>query len=176
MKWVKETLSLHKKWSFPLRISSLFVQWILCLLAHLFPIHPFFIPWKQKNFFWCFHGAEKGCTGSKWLNRLIYGFDIKNKEKAVLLGKYMSDDIIYMTVNYSPLQSLCFRWSMLRLQWSRFWKKLCNSLKASKFSSVSSTLFPMPGSIKPFSKVCQRIKLRDFPYQPEWRHSYTIER
>ena len=127
----KGHLTLHKKWSFPLRISSLSVQWILRLLAHLFP---FFIPWKhQKNFFWCFHGAEKGCAGTKWLNRLIYGFDIKNKEKTGLLGKYMSDDIIYMTVNYSPLQSLCFRWSMLRLQWSRFWKKLYNSLKASKF-------------------------------------------
>ena len=47
------------------------------LINHLFPMHPFSTPWKQKTVrlktenrkvFWCFQGAEKGCIENKLVN------------------------------------------------------------------------------------------------------------
>ena len=40
------------------------------VLTHLFPKHPFSIPWKHETVrvFWYFQGLEKGCIGNKWVN------------------------------------------------------------------------------------------------------------
>ena len=40
------------------------------VLTHLFPKHPFPIPWKHKTVrvFSYFQGVEKGWIGNKWVN------------------------------------------------------------------------------------------------------------